>query len=604
MRTESDSEGASLSVHTDDSVGLYLALCAFECSLRDQIPTAVATAVHASKVESWATALRVSVHDSDLEDARLLAHSCGVGGHACFSVDSRLQPSACFVSPEYSVVDANKSDDSRWWCAEHELLRVMNIVDSSRCELIYVEGGAWAGTFGAHRPGCASAATCEPASPTDASELLGADPCTSAAPPFPALPSPGRSPSGSPPLRELWVGVPRAMLPRMLRKFGVLVGLLPGAPVRLFELFEEPLIKHLPLDAGMGRLRFDAGTAMVADGASFLRTSTAHTEGASATGARFPKQTVVEDAALMPPTQIAAGATRCCSMGALLLIGAGDTSTVVALGSAHYLRLRDIGAVTLEDTTLDAVSAARDGVSLTALACVNPGLCATDPTPFGTYVHSRRAEPCAAPDEPPEPVANAIDCFQIVADVAVYGLPSGPDDPPHGAADMVPLPHLACELPVRLLGTTCPVPCLPPFAAYSGIVLVTGINVVAGPGQRKLRVIGYAVKTLRVPNPAARPHEQAWMLAKVVTYFAAPAGGIAPHEGDSGGGVYQLSGTGSFVLHSFVSARAVMTDPVTGVTAEFYTLTPAHLALEQVRSLQGAPGSALPQGALSFVHPK
>jgi len=96
-RDESDAVVASLSVHEDDSLGLYLALCLLQRSLSEQIPTAVATTVHASKVESWATALHVAVHDSDVEDARLLANSCGVGSHVTFSVDSRLQPSACFV---------------------------------------------------------------------------------------------------------------------------------------------------------------------------------------------------------------------------------------------------------------------------------------------------------------------------------------------------------------------------------------------------------------------------------------------------------------------------------------------------------------------------
>jgi len=196
-------------------------------------------------------------------------------------------------------------------------------------------------------------------------------------------------------------------------------------------------------------------------------------------------------------------------------------------------------------------------------------------------------------------------CTDIVADVAVYGLPTGPDDPPHAAADMAPLPHLTCERPVRFRFMTRPVPCLPPLRPTAASSSPTGINVVAGPGLRRLRVIGYAVKRLRVPNPATRPREQPWMWVEVVTYFAAPESGTAPSEGDAGGGVYQLSAAdGSFVLHSFVSARAVLTDPVTRATAECYTLTPAHLALEQVRALQEAPGSTLPRGALSFVHPK
>jgi len=287
----------------------------------------------------------------------------------------------------------------------------MNIVNNSHCELVYVEGGTWAGTFGARRPGCASAAACdERTSLADASELLGADPCASAAPPLPALPSPECSPSGSPPLRELWVGVPLGIAPAHAAQVRRTLGPPPRgsrAPVRT--------LRGAAHQAPARGRRHGAGCVLTL-AQRWLQTAPATQERArytprafSATGARFPKETVVEDAALVPPMQIAAGATRCCSMGALVLIGAGATSTVVALGSAHDLRLRDIGAVTLEVTTQDAVSAARDAVSLTALACVNPGLCATDPTPFGLFVRSCRAEPCAAPDEPPEPAAGTHD---------------------------------------------------------------------------------------------------------------------------------------------------------------------------------------------------
>lgn len=576
------------------SLVLYYALCAFRGSTRRLIPTAISTEEQVAG-DDWATGVCVTVHDSDLEDARLLAVKCDVGDHVSTCVDSGLQPSSCYSSI-CSISDANANESSRFRLAEGEMKRCLELGDVSNSELIFVESGS-SGRLG-RGAGAAGSMTALDSSllAVVASELpLLHAPATDVS--FSLEVSEARLPSS---LSELWVGVPPPALAHMLRKVGMLLGLLPGAPVRVFALAEETLIKHLPPGEGLGRLRVYDDTAMVADTAGHPRESEVLIAAISATGQRFRKVAVATDAALRPdPDQIAPGGSRSCSFGALLQIGEGAASVVLGLGSGHGLEFSRVGRVTLEDTTQAPVDAARDGVELTALACVNPGRCAVGSTPYGIFATSVRAEPGASPGLPQQ-LVRAQQCWICVANIALYGLPSGMGDPPHAAADMQLLPHLACALPVR--DVIRPVPCLPPYAAYSGIVLVTGANVSQGSGPRKLRVIGYAVKTMEVPDPTV-PSGKATV--QVITYFAAPESGIAPYERDSGGGVYQVSAVdGSFVLHSFVCARSVLTDPATGLSMEFYTLTPAHLALEQVHALQSEPGSTLPQGALRFVVPR
>jgi hypothetical protein len=115
---------------------------------------------------------------------------------------------------------------------------------------------------------------------------------------------------------------------------------------------------------------------------------------------------------------------------------------------------------------------------------------------------------------------------------------------------------------------------------FSKTVTVPGV-----PGRRGLRVCGFSQKQIRVQNG---PNTEVVLLVNYVAQSDHLEGcKLAPQNGDSGGPVLQQF-DGSERLHSFVRARAHA-----GIGADrqtYYTLTPAHFALQQVKHLLGIGG--------------
>jgi hypothetical protein len=118
---------------------------------------------------------------------------------------------------------------------------------------------------------------------------------------------------------------------------------------------------------------------------------------------------------------------------------------------------------------------------------------------------------------------------------------------------------------------------------------------------RRLRKVGVAKK--RMPLRHGAP-AQYFVFTDIAIHNGGPDDGPAPTEGDSGGAVFRTldADTGLIVtLHSFICARAFSGGGGARVL-HYYTLTPAALALAQLRALPAFQDPASPP--LEFFQPR
>lgn len=582
--------------------------------LDQRVPTAQAWASVRDDCSNEICEVTVHANGEDTDDVRAVAAEFCVTEHVIIEIAGGLKPaSSCLFSPE-AITAAHKdlTGEAALSALRLELRRVLWNSGSIENQVMFVCLPS---------PECSAAHPCGQGSASD---------------PHHGLTS------------EIWVCVPQRLLERIQRKVEVLTVALGSSlhqRVRVYALKETDLAMHLPAP-GDGRLRFAHDTRVFADAAPIPRSARVAIQ---LPGGVYGMPVDLRDARSTPPKPIEPGKYRSTSAGGYLQIGdgcAGRSAPVVVVDTCgHPFRREDIGAVVLKDTRMDPRDASND-ISISPIAISFPGLSTTVPGHYGDFAWNNRAVP--GTDYPPQPLPlRAVDCVLSAVDFGIYRIGgSGGPTPLHSASDMEPQPSLSKSLAVRLGRMTNQVLCLPDSHDYMGSCRFHGINT-PGNSSNLLNVIGFGEKVLSISMPGL----PGFTSVVEVTYIALSTGGAAPDKGDSGGDVLKDVLSGEALLHSFICSRAELLPPSsaggpvvapapappaigTGAGGPYtaattapnpalvsaradsayallerasggllYTLTPAHIALGYVVSLQADPDSHLPPGPVTFVRP-
>lgn len=215
---------------------------------------------------------------------------------------------------------------------------------------------------------------------------------------------------------------------------------------------------------------------------------------------------------------------------------------------------------------------------LRAVHCIDPGQHQLNS--FIPFQGSKctDAMPCAIASLPPKYTHTAS---SMIADVSIFELllpDADPDRAAKRALDLQGMTQMSLLARKARVGHRLAVVGLPFWGEFKGDVLFYGKT--SPTVIRSLYVCGYSVKCYRVRRGLET------VQVSLVNYVARSdhetGCPLAPQNGDSGGAVMQQSGDDRR-LHSFVRARAHAGDGADRET--YYTLTPAHFALQQVKEL-------------------